>query len=179
MAAAMPQTLDSFARIPGVGSAKLEQYGSRFVEAVRGYAEPRGLPDRTDEVASHPKASSNSGREARRQERESRPGSTYEQTKALLAEGLTISRIAEQKKLGGAYHNRPYRTDDVGAGNCLHLDHLLPDTGRLRQIKAAFDLCGYDFLKPAWEHLGSEFTYDELRLARIFFQQEALSTESE
>ena len=178
MAAAMPQSLDSFARIPGVGSAKLEQYGSRFVEAVRGYAEPRGLPDRTDEVASRPKAASNSGREARRQERESRPGSTYEQTKALLAEGLTISRIAEQRNLAEVtiigHIERMTRR-----GEPLHLDHLLPDTSRLRQIKAAFDLCGYDFLKPAWEHLGSEFTYDELRLARIFLQQEALSTESE
>ncbi len=43
MAAAAPRSVEEFARIPGVGPAKLERYGARFIEAIRGYAEREGL----------------------------------------------------------------------------------------------------------------------------------------
>ena len=39
-------------------------------------------------------------------------------------------------------------------------------------IREAFDVCGSDFLRPVWEFLGTQCTYDELRLARIYLRQE-------
>lgn len=38
IAAARPRDLDAFARISGVGAAKLERYGRQFVEAVNGFS---------------------------------------------------------------------------------------------------------------------------------------------
>ena len=177
MAGFMPQSLETFARIPGVGDRKLEQYGSRFVAVIRTYAQARGMPDRTEEMGADSRAGVPSGREGRRQEQESRSGSTYEQTKAMLSQGLTVSEVALRRNLA--------ETTVIGhlerlasQGQLVPLDHLLPEVGRLRQIKEAFDICGDHFLKPAREYLGSEFTYDELRLTRIFLQQQALPTDS-
>lgn len=57
-------------------------------------------------------------------------------------------------------------------GETLALDHLFQDQARLRRIQEAYDACGLDLLKPVWEHLGGEFSYEELRLVRIFLRQE-------
>ena len=40
MAQIRPQDLDTFGRISGVGSRKLEQYGQVFVDAIRQFARP-------------------------------------------------------------------------------------------------------------------------------------------
>ena len=93
MAAAFPQSMESFARMPGVGKAKLDQYGERFVAAIRSYAQPRNIADRTGEMASATGPAVVS-REGRRERREGRRSDTYEQTVALLSQGMNISRIA-------------------------------------------------------------------------------------
>ena len=172
MAAYMPQTLDNFSTIPGVGSAKLAQYGEAFVKAVRIHAEARGLPDRTSEMERARRRNRN-GERSRPSGGQTGRSTTYEQTRELLAQGMTISQVARERDLS--------ETTIIGhierlasQGQSLSIDHLLPEQQRLMQIKEAFDVCGEQFLKPAWEYLGSEFSYDELRVARIFLQQQAL-----
>ena len=44
MAAVIPQTLEEFGRIPGVGQAKLQQYGADFLQVICAYAEANGIP---------------------------------------------------------------------------------------------------------------------------------------
>ena len=44
MAAVIPQTLEEFGRIPGVGQAKLQQYGADFLQVTCAYAEANGIP---------------------------------------------------------------------------------------------------------------------------------------
>lgn len=170
MAAAFPQSLESFGRTPGVGKAKLEQYGDRFVAAIRGYAEPRGIADRTGDMAQSPEPAV-SGRESRRERREGRRSDTYEQTLALLAQGFSIPQIAQERKLA--------ETTIIGQiermasqGKELTLEHLLPEAGRLSSIRDAFDICGQEYLKPVREYLGPEFSYDEIRLTRLYLRQE-------
>ena len=172
MAAFMPQSLDSFARMPGVGQAKLEQYGEAFVKVIGSYAETRGLSDRTAEMGGSRRGDSRDER-GRPSRREGGRAVTYERTRELLSRGLTIEQVAQERNLA--------ETTIIGhlerlasRGQLVHMDHLLPDQQRIRQIKEAFDVCGDRFLKPAWEYLGSGFSYDELRLVRIFLQQEKL-----
>ncbi len=43
MAADLPLTMVEFARIPGVGKRKLEEYGPEFLEVIRSYSEAHGL----------------------------------------------------------------------------------------------------------------------------------------
>lgn len=171
LAAFLPQSMESFAAMPGVGSAKLEQYGEAFVKSIRTYAESRGLPDRTAEMK-RPRRRERNGEGSRTSRGETSRSSTYERTRELLAQGLTIGQVAQERNLA--------ETTIVGhlerlaaQGQLISIDHLLPEPQRLRQIKEAFDISGDRFLKPAWEYLGSEFSYDELRLARIFLQQQA------
>ena len=57
-------------------------------------------------------------------------------------------------------------------GEILDLTHLLPPSERLDQIELAFRTCGSAFFRPVWEYLGPDFTYDELRLARIHLRQQ-------
>ena len=59
-------------------------------------------------------------------------------------------------------------------GLILDLEHLLPSAEKLDNIREAFDVCGSDLLRPAWEFLGTQCTYDELRLARIYLRQEEM-----
>ena len=170
MASAFPRNKAEFSRIPGVGEAKLEQYGPEFLETIRSYAEANGLPRRTDAVSNGP-TQREKQEEENRERVEGRRGTTYEATCQLLSQKLSISLIAQQRGLS--------ETTIIGhfermaeAGQTLDLEHLAPDGKRLNRIKEAFDICGSVFLKPVWEYLGSEFDYNELRLARIFLRQE-------
>ncbi len=173
MAAALPQSLGNLSRMPGVGVAKLEQYGPSFLEVICRYAESRGLPDRTADL-SGPKNLREG--EAKRERQERRRGTTYDETKTLLAEKLALPEIARQRNLA-----EPtiigHLERMTAQGVALELEHLLPPPERLEQIKAFFDRCGYDFLKPARDFLGAQYTYDELRVARIYLRQEGIEEE--
>ena len=170
MAVAFPQSLENFAQVPGVGKAKLEQYGERFVAAIRSYAEPRNIADRTVETASSTGTAS-VDRESRRERREGRRSDTYEQTLALLFRGLDIGQIARERGLA--------ETTIIGQiermasqGRELPLERLLPEAARLQSIRDAFDICGQEYLKPVREYLGPDFSYEEIRLARLHLRQE-------
>ncbi|MDE2940555.1 MAG: DNA helicase RecQ [Chloroflexota bacterium] len=170
MAAAFPQSLENFARAPGVGKAKLEQYGERFVAAIRGYAEPKNIADRTAEMASSTGAVAASA-ESRQERREGRRGDTYELTLALLSQGLSISQIAGERKLAETTIIGQMERM-VSQGRELRLEHLLPEAECLQSIRDAFDLCGYEYLKPVREYLGPDFSYEEIRLTRLHLRQE-------
>ena len=175
MAAAVPQSLESFSRTPGVGKAKLEQYGERFVAAIRAYAEPKNIADRSGETAPTTGLTATgpttTGRDGRREGREGRRSDTYEQTLVLLSQGLSVDQIARERGL--AANTIIGQIERMAAqGRELPLDHLLPDADRMRSIRDAFDICGYEFLKPVRDYLGAEFSYDEIRLTRLYARQE-------
>ncbi len=174
MASAMPQSLATFGLIPGVGSRKLEEYGSQFVAVIREYAEAKGMPDRTREALKQASPRKPATGEESPRRSTNRFGSTYQQTRDLLAQNLTVAQIAQQRSMAESTIVGQLERM-VSQGQLLHLEHLLPEPERLHRIKQAFDVCGNQYLKPAWEYLGPDFTYDELRLTRIFLQQEDLS----
>ena len=170
MAATFPQSMDSFSGVPGVGKAKLEQYGERFVAAIRAYTEPRNIADRTVEVASS-SGHETAGGGRRRERREGRRSDTYEQTLAMLSLGMNISQIAQERGLA--------ETTIIGQiermaaqGRELSLEHLLPEADRLLIIRDAFDICGQEYLKPVREYLGPEFSYEEIRVTRLYLRLE-------
>ena len=172
MAALFPQSLESFSRIPGVGAAKLEKYGGPFLEVIRSYADANGLQDQTTALPGRerPRARDRD-REGKREQPERRRRTTYDDTKELLSQKLTVSQIAQQRNL--AEPTIIGHLERMAAqGETLELEHLLPAAARLEKIKAAFDVCGSDFLAPVREFLGRDYTYDELRLARLYLSQD-------
>ena len=104
---------------------------------------------------------------------ESRRGATYNETKSLLAQELSISQIAQQRNLAETTIIG-HLERMAGQGLILDLEHLLPSAEKLDNIREAFDVCGSDLLRPVWEFLGTQCTYDELRLARIYLRQEEM-----
>ena len=169
MAAVIPQTLEEFGRISGVGQAKLQQYGADFLQVICAYAEANGIPAVTYDAPAGERPAPDP-QERERGHRQRGRGATLETTKELLAQGLTVSQIAEQRGLAATtILGHLERISDQG--EILDLTHLLPPSERLDQIELAFRTCGSVFLHPVWEYLGPDFTYDELRLVRIHLRQ--------
>ena len=170
MAAIFPHSMEEFSSILGVGQAKLVQYGPEFLGVIRSYAEANGLPDRTDGAPARQESEGRYGGQERQ-----RPlragGTTYDATMELLSQRLSISQIAQQRGLAeGTIITHIERL--AGQSIILDLDHLMPAEERLKRIEKAFGVCGSAPLRPVLEVLGTGFTYDELRLVRIYLRQE-------
>ena len=173
MAAAVPQTTEEFSRIHGVGEAKLAQYGPDFLTVIRNFAKVNGLPVRTEpepEPAPSPAADGAGGQE-RPARRPATSNDTLKETLSLMSQKLSVGQIAQQRGLA--------ETTIIGhlerlaaQGAVVNLEHLMPSAEKLSQIEEAFDAVGGAFLKPVREFLGAEFTYDQLRLARIHLRQQ-------
>ena len=170
MAAALPRSMEAFSHISGVGLVKLEQYGSPFVEAIRGYAEANGLPDGTG-AASAQGYSNGAGAGRERERGEGRQAAAQRAIKELLARKLSLNEVARER--GVTEKTIIGHLERMAAeGEALEVRHLLPEAGRLEEIEAAFGVCGSAFLRPVWEFLEAQVAYDELRLARIHLRLE-------
>ena len=170
MAAAVPQTTEEFSRIHGVGEAKLAQYGPDFLTVIRNFAKVNGLPVRTEPAPTSPAADIAGGQE-RPARRPATTNDTFNETLALMSQKLSVGQIAQQRGLA--------ETTILGhlerlaqQGTVLDLEHLMPSAEKLNQIEEAFDAVRGAFLKPVREFLGAEFTYNQLRLARIHLRQQ-------
>ena len=96
---------------------------------------------------------------------------THETTREMLAQGLSIDQIANERGLArntviGHMERITYQ------GFRLDLTHVAPEPGRLGIIEEAFRESGSALLGPVKERLGDEFDYEELKLARIHLRQE-------
>jgi ATP-dependent DNA helicase RecQ len=161
----LPQTPASFARIHGVGKAKLQEYSRGFLAVIRRHADSHGLTERP--IPAGPGVS-----RGRRETNAApfRSGSTYEETRKLFWQGLSIPEIAHRRGLTEdtvLYHLERL----VQAGARLELDHLLPAPDRLSRIEAAFQEAGSQLLAPVRELLGTEYSYRELKLVLLHRRQ--------
>ena len=165
MANYMPQNLNSLSHISGVGAVKLKQYGDDFLAVICEYARENNLPERPI----RPQRQSRQRSESRNATRE---GSTYEQTKQLLAQGLSIEQVAQQRGLSrGTILGHIDRL--VQAGETLDLHLYLPTPERMKKIQDALLESQSNSLIPVKEELGEDYTYGELRIVRAFMRQQA------
>ena len=175
MAADLPRSMAEFSRIPGVGEAKLAEYGPEFLEAIRSYAEANGLQRRPNATAASLQAAFPDGR-TEGTARKPRGMTTLDATREMLGRGLSVGEIARQRGLAETtIIAQMERIVDQGAS--LELDDVMPSPERVGKIREAFDVCGDVYLKPAWEFLGAEFAYDELRVVRMHMRQEKRSAD--
>ena len=159
MAHAMPQSVESFAAIPGVGQAKLSKYGEVFIEVIQTYASENGFAERSFIAVKTP---------SRRPPRG--PRATHNETKRLLESGLNVGEIAVERGLTQqTVLNHLERL--VAGGEELHLSTLMPPAERIQRISEAFNTVGSEMLTPVLEALGAGYTYEELRLVRLWMTQ--------
>ena len=168
MSAKFPLNMEELSSIHGVGQTKLERYGSKFLQAIKSYAEANGL------TAAALMQQRSAQAEVKPEPPRLRRRTTEDATNELMSQGMSVSQIARQRGLA--------QTTIIGhlerlaqRGVELDLAQLLPDNDRLDEIREAFGVCGIASLKSVWEFLGSRFTYDELRLTRIHFRRQGLA----
>ncbi len=168
MASLFPLSEETFSRISGVGLIKLEEYGERFLGLIRKYAQSRGIDDRTVRTTGRRSNGVEGGGNSDRSLRGSRLAAAV---KDLLGQGLRVDEIAERCGVNLAtvmgHIDRMVDQDTE-----LDLEHLRPEGSRMKAIRKGFEVCGGSALKPVREYLGEEFSYDEIRLARIFLRRE-------
>ena len=159
MAYFLPQSRESLSKISGVGTIKLDQFGDTFLSAIVAHARTHNLEER-DVPAQKTKKKS----------REVKAGSTYDQTKQLLQQGMSIEEIARERGLAtstiAGHLDRLVR-----AGEKLDLGPLLPPQERFGRIKEALVKTGGELLAPAKEALGDEYSYDEIRIVWLYLGQ--------
>ena len=97
------------------------------------------------------------------------PGSTYAKTLELLRQGLPLTEIADQRGLSpGTVIGHLERLADHGEE--IDMRHLL-EPERFDSIKRAFERAETPWLSEVRDALGGEYSYDEIRLARLSLTQ--------
>jgi len=157
MAYYFPQSLESLAGIFGVGTRKLEEYGNDFLQCIKTYSQTHNLEERVQfKQAARMKPIT-----------KIQEGSTLQKTKELLDKKYTIAKIAHERNM--AESTITQHVEKLFEENPkLDIGHLQPDPIRLQKIKEAFRKTNTSMLGPVKAALGDNFSYDEIRLARLF-----------
>ena len=159
MAYYFPQSHQSFSRISGVGSTKLEEFGDQFLRMIGDYTRKNGLVEREAPFS----------RRERRRTVQTR-GPTHDETKRLFEQCLPIDTIADRRGLSkGTVLSHLEQL--IEAGEMLDLSHVLPPPDRISAIEAAFESTGSYLLSPARKVLGDRYSYEEIRLVRMHLRQ--------
>ena len=98
------------------------------------------------------------------------PSATHNETKRLLESGLNVGEIAGDRGLTQQTVLNHFERL-VAEGEDLHLAPLMPPSERVQRISEAFNTVGSEMLTPVLEALGAEYTYEELRLVRLWMTQ--------
>jgi ATP-dependent DNA helicase RecQ len=166
-----PLSLDSFQKINGVGAMKLTQYGEPFLKIIQSYAEKHNqpeipIPGKTD---SSPRRANSGSITRERADKPESSSSTFQKTRELILQKLPLAIIAEQRGLSpGTILGHLEKL--IEAGEQFDLKHLEPSPERLQRISLAFKETGGPTLSPVRAILGPDFSYEELRLARILIR---------
>ena len=168
MAYYMPNSLDTFGSITGVGTTKLDQFGERFTTLIAEYCEqndlfPRvisGLPPRKRK------------RSSKKISKDGRPSisRSLNETRRLFDEGFSVDEIASER--GFAAKTIVTHLEKIGrADPKFNLEQLLPAADRFTAIETALSSNDSGYLAPVKEELGDDFTYEEIRMVRLHIER--------
>ena len=160
MATFFPQSTPALLQISGVGDRKCAQFGEKFLTVIRWYAKqnhikeknrPSGITTRTSRVHAKPVYA----------------GSTHDATRQLLLQKIPLAEIAKRRGLSpGTIVSHIESITAVDPK--LDVGYLKPSQDHINVIAAAFTQSKGTALAPVRQILGESYSYDELRLARIF-----------
>ncbi|MEH1955792.1 DNA helicase RecQ [Nostoc sp.] len=156
MVQVQPQNLAEFAKLSGVGSHKLTQYGEKFITEIRAYRQEKGLQNKS--VTSASVSSSNSS------------SYTELQTLQLHQQGLNIAQIAQKRNLSPATVSS-HLEKLIGKNQPVDLNQLVP-LEHQQKIWQVLEVLGDISLTPIKEQLGESYTFDEIRLVRSKWRRE-------
>ena len=161
MARYFPANENNFAKIEGVGSKKLESFSEAFLTVISSHIkenniQPVEIPNRNQKRIKDIRSSSTFSER-------------YIKTKEMLLKKLPIVEIAQKQGFKyGTIVNHIERL--ISNGEEIDIDYLKLPEERLEKIKTAFEKCGDEKLKPVFEFLKEEYSYDEIRLGKLFWK---------
>jgi len=148
MATHFPQIPSAFLEINGVGNQKLSKFGEQFMSVIRHHIETHKIQEKIKPVYL---------------------GSTLDETKKLVLQKISINEIA--KKRGLAPSTIMDHIEKISATDSqFDINYFKPSQERFEKIAMAFKKTGGILLAPVREILGDSYSYNELRLARIFIK---------
>jgi len=160
MARYYPQSLQSLAKIFGVGKEKLAQFGARFLCDIRSYAEAKDIAER--EIVEVERSERRKGRSVVRAITD-----TIQTSVGLFEEKKTIEEIAKLRDLhpGTIIQHLEQASE---RGTRLDASHQsFPDAQRFDHIADVLRRTDNWMLTPLRNILGETYSYDEIRLARF------------
>ncbi|MGJ5633463.1 DNA helicase RecQ [Nostoc edaphicum] len=155
MVQVQPQNLTEFAKLSGVGSHKLAQYGEKFITEIRAYRQEKGLQNKSVTSVSSPNSSSSY---------------TELQTLQLHQQGLNIAQIAKKRNLSPATVSN-HLEKLIEKNQPVDLNQLVP-LEHQQKIWQVLEVLGDISLTPIKEQLGESYTFDEIRLVRCKWRRE-------
>lgn len=161
MAQRRPQTAAAFARISGVGSRKLQQYGQVFTDEIRQFCQENDLP--VAEAAEMPM-------EQVAVRRRRPPGETHYVTLQMHRDGLSAAEIAQQRQVRLSTTIKHFERL-ILAGEAVDLDRLVSPE-RQRVIREAITTLNNRSAYAIRDHLGLIYDYNEIRLVVASWEAE-------
>jgi ATP-dependent DNA helicase RecQ len=145
MAQMKPKTLEEFAQISGVTAHKLSQYGERFVSEIREFCQGQTLPVPL-------------------------PSNSQMTTLQLYQQGLTVEEIAQRR---GYVPSTiiTHLSELIEKNQPVDLNRFVP-AERQKPIWQAIQKIGTNSLRSLRDHLGEDYSYDEIRLVRSWWIRE-------
>lgn len=142
-----PQTPEHFSKISGVGEYKLAQYGERFIAEIKDYLQEINQLEMMNDGASD----------------------TAIATLKLYEQGLSLEKIAQERsiRISTVYG---HLAELINTGKPIDLGKIITPE-RQQAIRGAIELLGIEKLKPIWEHLEGNYSYDEIRLVARAWQK--------
>ncbi|HEY9596798.1 MAG TPA: RecQ family ATP-dependent DNA helicase, partial [Cyanophyceae cyanobacterium] len=145
MAQQQPKTLKEFAEISGVTSHKLAQYGEKFVSEIRAFCQEQKLPVPL-------------------------PSNTHMVTLQFYQQGLSVEEIAQKR----GFTPRTIVThlsELLEMKQPVDINRFVP-VERQEMVLQALQKVGDDSLRIIREHLGEEYSYEEIQLVRAWWRRE-------
>jgi ATP-dependent DNA helicase RecQ len=159
MARYFPQSTESFSKISGVGQKKLELYGDRFIHKIRDFCSQNNIAEKR--IFKSPKV--------RQIKSKILQGSAL--TSTLLLEEIPLEKIA--KVVGVTLQTVLSHIERIKLKDPdFDINYLKPKPERLEEIKKAFIKSEQSMLTPVKEILGNDYSFDEIRLGRLFLETE-------
>jgi ATP-dependent DNA helicase RecQ len=165
MAYYFPHSQESLLRIHGVGQAKLDKYGEHFLQLISEFCQQNDIQEVPNTQAAS-KTTVNKSSSGSSNSRSAEIVSAYQQ-------GQSISSLATQFKVkDGTLLNQLYRYVQDGhkyGQPTLLLDQSGLSQGEIDLALAAFAEHSHERLKPVYDALKEQVSYDQLHLLRIYF----------
>ncbi|MBU1119382.1 DNA helicase RecQ [Patescibacteria group bacterium] len=158
----LPQNKENFIKIEGVGEQKLKEFGELFIATITTYAKKNTVP-------SHDIPDKNRRKTSSAKRKIHANALKYHQTKEMVSRKMPLKKIAKEHGVKeSTIINHLDRLLD--AEEKLDLGYLTPSKESIKTIAHAFEHCGEEMLRPVFEYLGEQYSYEEIKLVRVILK---------